>query len=99
MSRHFPEETPSNWARRLTSEINVSINEAIEAGRDLLDEQRAAAVLTVSPGTLRVWRSTGRYNLPFLRIGRNVRYRRADLIAWLDTRVSGVPSIDSIARS
>jgi predicted DNA-binding transcriptional regulator AlpA len=33
-----------------------------------------------------VWRSTGRYNLPFIKIGRNVRYRRADLIAWLEKR-------------
>jgi len=56
------------------------------AGADLLDEQAAAALLTVAPGTLGVWRSTGRYNLPFLKVGRAVRYRRADLIAWLETR-------------
>lgn len=58
----------------------------IEAGHDLLDEKVAAALLTVAPGTLSVWRSTGRYNLPFLKVGRNVRYRRADLMAWLEKR-------------
>lgn len=58
----------------------------IVAGADLLDEQAAAALLTVAPGTLGVWRSTGRYNLPFLKVGRAVRYRRADLIAWLEKR-------------
>jgi excisionase family DNA binding protein len=36
---------------------------------------------------LSVWRSTGRYNLPFLKVGRLVRYRRADLDAWLAARV------------
>jgi hypothetical protein len=41
----------------------------IAAGADLLDEQAAAALLTVAPGTLGVWRSTGRYNLPFLKVG------------------------------
>lgn len=58
----------------------------IAAGADLLDEQAAAALLTVAPGTLSVWRSVGRYNLPFIKIGRKVRYRRADLIAWLEKR-------------
>ena len=58
----------------------------IAAGADLLDEQAAAALLTVAPGTLGVWRSTGRYNLPFLKVGRMVRYRRADLVAWLEKR-------------
>jgi hypothetical protein len=58
----------------------------IAAGADLLDEQAAAALLTVAPGTLGVWRSTSRYGLPFLKVGRAVRYRRADLIAWLEKR-------------
>ena len=44
-------------------------------------------MLDVSPGTLSVWRSTGRYALPFLKIGRKVRYRRADLDAWLAARL------------
>jgi excisionase family DNA binding protein len=63
-----------------------SLRAAIAAGTDLLDDRAAAAVLDVSPGTLSVWRSTGRYALPFLKVGRKVRYRRADLMAWLDSR-------------
>ncbi len=54
--------------------------------RDLIDEKQAAEHLTVSPGTLSVWRSTCRYNLPFVKVGRAVRYRIADLDAWLATR-------------
>jgi excisionase family DNA binding protein len=54
--------------------------------RDLLDEVQAAAALDVTPGTLAVWRSTGRYKLPFIKVGRKVRYRRADLEAWLEAR-------------
>ena len=64
----------------------MSIQEIIDAGRELLDERAAAAILDVSPGTLSVWRSTGRYSLPFLKIGRKVRYRRADLMQWLQSR-------------
>ena len=59
----------------------------IAAGADLLDDKAAAAILDVSPGTLSVWRCTGRYNLPFVKVGRKVRYRRADLDAWLEKRV------------
>ncbi|WP_018989145.1 helix-turn-helix domain-containing protein [Aromatoleum toluclasticum] len=54
---------------------------------ELLDEKAAAKFIDVSPGTLAVWRSTGRYNLPFVKIGRNVRYRRSDLIKWMDGRL------------
>lgn len=55
-------------------------------GSDLLDDKAAAALLDVSPGTLAVWRSTGRYSLPFLKVGRKVRYRRESLLAWLESR-------------
>jgi excisionase family DNA binding protein len=55
-------------------------------GRELLDEKAAAELLQLSPGTLSVWRSTGRYCIPFVKVGRRVRYRRADLEAWLASR-------------
>lgn len=57
------------------------------AGNELLDSESAAALLQVAPGTLSVWRSTGRYNLPFLKVGRKVRYRRFDLEAWIESRL------------
>jgi excisionase family DNA binding protein len=56
----------------------------------LLDEQAAATYLDLKPGTLSVWRSTGRYAIPFVKIGRNVRYRRTDLDAWLEQRTRTV---------
>lgn len=64
----------------------MTIQEIIDRTRELVDEREAARILDNSPGTLSVWRSTGRYNLPFIKIGRNVRYRRSDLIAWLEKR-------------
>lgn len=53
---------------------------------DLSDEKAAADFLGVATGTLSVWRSTGRYNLPFIKVGRKVRYRKSDLLAWLERR-------------
>jgi hypothetical protein len=52
----------------------------------LLDEIDAANALDVNPGTLAVWRSTGRYNLSFIKMGRKVRYRVGDLLAFLESR-------------
>lgn len=65
----------------------MTLENIVQAGRDLLNEQEAAQFLDIAPGTLSVWRSTGRYNLKFLKVGRSVKYRRADLLAWLDARV------------
>lgn len=53
----------------------------------LLDETDAAGLLGVKPSTLTTWRSTRRYSLPYVRVGRLIRYRRADLDAWLERRL------------
>jgi hypothetical protein len=57
-----------------------------ESENDLLDETEAAEVLTIAPGTLSVWRSTGRYEIEFIKVGRRVRYKRGALLKWLDSR-------------
>ena len=59
---------------------------------DLLNEVQAAAILDTSVGTLQVWRSTGRYKIPFIKIGRNVRYKRAALEAWIESRTRSTGS-------
>lgn len=59
------------------------------AVRDTLTEDEAAAFIGFEPQTLAVWRSTGRHDLPFVRVGRSIRYRRADLEAWLDAHTVG----------
>lgn len=53
----------------------------------LLTEDEAAAFLKVQPATLATWRVRGRPNLPFVRVGRCVRYRQQDLIAFIDNHV------------
>jgi predicted site-specific integrase-resolvase len=66
----------------------IAIPEKVaDSARDLLSETQAAELLQVAPGTLSVWRSTGRYRIPYLKVGARVRYRRGDLLSWLDTRV------------
>jgi len=64
----------------------MTIGNVIQTSRELLNEAAAARHLGVSDGTLAVWRSTGRYSLPFIKVGRKVRYRLSDLEAWLAER-------------
>jgi len=52
----------------------------------LLTPPEAAAYIGVSENTLSVWRCVGRYAIPFIKVGRLVRYRVSDLDAWLESR-------------
>lgn len=62
------------------------LSEIVHRSRELLNEREAAEILDASPGTLSVWRSTDRYNIPFIKVGSKVRYKRSDLEAWLESR-------------
>ena len=37
-------------------------------------------------GTLAVWRCNRRYNLPFVKIGKNIRYKRSDVLKFIEER-------------
>jgi predicted DNA-binding transcriptional regulator AlpA len=49
----------------------------------LLAEVYAADLLGLSSRTLQAWRTKG-FGPAFVRAGRAIRYRRRDLIAWMD---------------
>jgi excisionase family DNA binding protein len=52
----------------------------------LMTCEEAAEYLNVRAQTLAVWRTTKRYQIPYLKIGAGVRYRKSDLDAWLESR-------------
>jgi len=52
----------------------------------LFTSPEAAEYIGVSENTIVVWRCVGRYAIPFIKVGRLVRYRRSDLEAWLESR-------------
>lgn len=55
----------------------------------LLTPPEAAAYIGVTENTLSVWRCVGRYNIPFVKVGRLVKYRKSALDAFLDRRTHG----------
>lgn len=57
----------------------------------LLKPETVADLLCVEQHTLAVWRSEGRYNLPYVKTGRLVRYLESDVLAFIETRTQGNP--------
>jgi excisionase family DNA binding protein len=53
----------------------------------LLSPRQVADLLGVTPHTLAVWRCEGRYDLPYVKSGRLVRYRAADIEAFIERRL------------
>lgn len=56
--------------------------------------EQAGEFLNIPAATLIKWRSTGANNLPYVKIGHAVRYRRQDLDRWLDAHLkeTGCPT-------
>lgn len=50
---------------------------------ELLTRREAAVYLGVTEQTLAVWHCAGRYDLPVVKVGRLVKYRRSDLERFL----------------
>lgn len=56
---------------------------------ELLTSEQAARALGIEPATLSVWRCVKRYDLPFVKVGRAVRYRREHIEQFIASRTVG----------
>ncbi len=54
---------------------------------ELFNVEQAAKFIGVTSHTLDVWRCTKRHSIPYLKIGRLVKYRKSDLEEWLNSRM------------
>jgi hypothetical protein len=63
---------------------NISINDDL-----IIDTSEAAILIHTPEKSLIKWRSTGEHNIPFIKIGRNVRYRTKDLRIWIEAHIQG----------
>jgi hypothetical protein len=63
---------------------NISLNDDL-----IIDTPEAAELLCTPEKSLIKWRSTGEHNIPYLKIGRNVRYRTQDLRKWIEAHIQG----------
>ena len=73
-------------------EMNKELDQKVKAVREskLLTTKEAAAKLGVLPTTLAVWRCSGTYSLPFIKIGkRKVMYLERDLDEFIVSGMQG----------
>jgi hypothetical protein len=56
----------------------------------LVKRSEAAKFLGVAPQTLAVWACTKRYALPYVKVGRLVKYRLVDLENFIASRTVGM---------
>ena len=52
-----------------------------------LNEKEVASIIGVQHKTLTTWRHTKRVEIPFVKIGRSVKYRVADIRAFLNANI------------
>jgi predicted DNA-binding transcriptional regulator AlpA len=58
------------------------------SGRErFLTDNEVAGWLGTTTATLAVWRCTHRYPLPYIKLGRLVRYRESDVLTFLESRL------------
>jgi excisionase family DNA binding protein len=53
--------------------------------QEFLTNEQAAEYLGVTVATLNVWRSTKKYNIPFYKAGKNIRYKLTDLKQFIES--------------
>jgi excisionase family DNA binding protein len=63
------------------SKADITLVQKFES--DLLTREQAAAYLGVAVQTLAMWKWAKRYDLPFVRIGRLIKYRKSELDAFI----------------
>lgn len=63
-----------------------AINLITVKNTELLSTHQASIYIGVSLGTLEVWRCTKRYQIPFIKVGRLVKYRKSALDDFLAQR-------------
>ena len=80
----------TNSGAKVSNMSNTAKNTAsVENTNDIIGYAEAAEVLGVKIGTLYAW--TCQRRVPFYRIsGRCVRFSRAELLRWLESRAVGV---------
>jgi excisionase family DNA binding protein len=51
----------------------------------LINTEKAAELLSIPAATLTKWRSTGQVKIPFVKIGRQIKYRTTDLKSFIES--------------
>jgi len=81
----------------MTAETPIRTTFPTPGDARLLSERETAHRLGMRPNTLAHWRISGLQPLPYVKIGRSIRYRIADVEAFIEARRTGAGTFDSRA--
>lgn len=73
----------------MSNKNTLAITALLQSTSNLFGNDGAAAYLGVTPRTLEVWRCTKRHAIPYIKVGRLVKYRQSDLDNWLAAQTVG----------
>ena len=62
----------------------------------LLSQDEAAEFLGTTKKTLNTWRCNGKYNIPYIKFGNNIKFRKSDLEAWLELHKHNIQEWQSV---
>ena len=68
--------------------IEKAVIRNIKDPQALITRKEVAILLDCKESTLAAWKSCNRYNLPCIKIGKNVRYRLGDVMAFIEKNIS-----------
>jgi excisionase family DNA binding protein len=71
------------------SQSSINSTTTIKGIQKLLSTEEVAILLGTKPQTLAIWRHKKRYCLPFVKIGRLVKYRPQDVEKFVTERTVG----------
>lgn len=70
----------------VSASIAAEHNLTAKTANVLLSRREAAEFLGIEVQTLAAWATTGRYNLPYVLVGRLAKYRLSDLEQFVQSR-------------
>lgn len=79
---------PDIATRAAAPNVSTGVTEVVR----YLTTIEAARYLQIAPGTLEVWRCNRMVQIPYVKVGRCVRYDRIDLDRWLAEQKVGTES-------
>ena len=88
----------TSWPLLLTASPTQPKAPVVAQAKALLSRSEAAAYLGVSAQTLASWACNKRVDIPFVKIGRRVQYRRIDLEAFCATNRKGLPTETAVQQ-
>jgi len=73
----------------MSNQATSALSALLQQQPNLFDNNAAAAYIGVTPRTLEVWRCTKRHQIPYIKVGRLVKYQKKSLDTWLTAQTVG----------